>query len=196
MCHGPRQTRHQRRYLGCSLGGPPRPGAHLLRLRNSLIQCDTASTASSTGQGGGGGSATAQTASSSQQPAGASATQLSLDPFLLLALHHLFQGAGDHKEAGCAQQDAPELVPELGREAVQRQGLVGEQEVAGDEEVGEEDDDERDGHERGVACGAQAVGPGVHLKAHDLPLQNVVCNGPGETDHWVLHQQTNDTFES
>ena len=117
-----------------------------------------------------------------------------MNPLLLLTLHHLFRNPGNYKEGCCAQQDAPELVPEPGWEAVQGQGLVGEEEVGGDKEVCEEDDDEGDGYERGVAGGAQAVGPGVHLEAHYLPLQDKVCNGPGESDHWILQQQTKGGF--
>lgn len=187
MCHGPRQPRHQRRNPGCSLSEPPESGALLLRLCNTLIQCNTASATSGAGQGGG---ATAQTASSCQQPAGATAAQLSLDSVLLLTLHNLLHCPGNHKETSCAQQNAPELVPELGWEAIQGQGLVGEQEVAGNNQVGEEDGDEGDGYERGVASRPQAVRPGINLEAHDLPLQDIVCNGPGKTDHWILQPQT------
>lgn len=107
---------------------------------------------------------------------------------MLLAKHDLSQRSDDHKQGSCAQQDAPQLVPELSREAVQGQRLVGEQEAGSHKEVGEEDDDECDDYERGVAGGGQAVGPGVQLEAGDLPLQDVVCNGPGQTDSWVLRQ--------
>ena len=71
---------------------------------------------------------------------------------------------------------------------------MGEEEVGGDKEVGEEDGDEGDGYERGVAGGPQAVRPGIHLEAHYLPLQNVICNRPGESDHWILQQQTKGRF--
>ena len=62
--------------------------------------------------------------------------------------------------------------------------------------MGKYDNDECDGYERMVASGPQAVRPGVQLEAQDLPLQDIVCNGPGNSDHWILQQQTKDTFDA
>lgn len=149
-------------------------------------------TASSTGQPG---LAASQTGPSTRQPAGAAA-QHGLDLCLLLTLHNLFECPGSHKEASCAQQDAPELIPEFGGEAVQGQGLVREEEAASHKEMGKDDNDECDGYQRAVATGPQAVRPGVQLEAHDLSLQDIVCSGPGKSDHWILQQQTKDTFDA
>ena len=193
MCHGPRQCRHRWRNLRCSHSEPPESVAQLLRLCEQRCPPSTAETASSTGQSGG---AASQTGPSTGQPAGAVAAQHSLDPCLLLALCNLFQCPGNNEEAGCAQQNAPELIPELAWEAVQGQGLAGKQEAAGHKEMGKDDNDECDGYERGVASGAQAVRPSVQLEAHDLPLQNKVCNRPCKSDHWILQQQTKNTFDA
>lgn len=156
-----------------------------MRLCTKCCPGSSAKTASSTRQSSG---SAAQAGPGTGQPAEAVATQLGLNPCLLLAQHNLFQCPGSNKEASCTQKDAPELVPELGWKAVQGQRPVSEEEAAGHEEMGKHDDHECDGNERGIAGGTQAVRPGIQLEAHDLPLQNVVCNRPGDSDHRILQQ--------
>lgn len=72
---------------------------------------------------------------------------------------------------------------------------MGEKKAGSHKEVGEEDENECDDYERGVAGGGQAVRPGVQLEAHDLSLQDVVCNGPSQSDSWILQQPIQDESE-